>query len=651
MFSVFTSEPRASPFSHARPLPPPPFSPVKAYYVSPAPRVSTNLRLPTELPPPSGAPVLDAASFHSFELDGGHAVSSQPNSYPAAPYVPDRSIAPVFFPVQLAPPGGNVPMSGYYPPMFAMGVPTMGGGGVPNMGTAVGGGGVSVAGSGSVDSAVSGAFGRGGSMDAASYAAPMSPTLSAALPDFLYAAIGSSSPPLTSRSPLQRRGGTFSPAGDVATHEDGRPPVSWPVPHVYSADAAGGRGFHGESPLPQSTHAAAGGWNEPGRRGVRQFSRSAVEDAGSPGRDCGRGGGDVGSPGARGGAHQDHGRMQSPVYAVRGGNGSGSVRGLRRATGSASGYSRNELPPPQTLALREFRENVWQPTTLSDLSRHVVDFACDGVGVYFLIDLLKAAFLERNSSGNSRGSFAALDAAFQEVLASSRLLAMDAFGHLVLCSLFDLCSQAERLELASSCLLGNTLMLSLLVHGCRVVQKALVCLPLDFGARLAFELNDHLEECLHDANANHVVSKVVSSLDAAGSLFVLNYLRGNVFRYAIHPYGCRVLQNVFDVKSEESVGIIDELLTSVDKLVCENYGCVQSSPKYSPPGDAMKTSAPRPPALSGIFVCSTSYATGLKSSGVLLSRLSSRICCSCPSISSPPTWLSAASNSGRRTRN
>lgn len=505
-----------------------------------------------------------------------------------APYAPDRSIAPVFFPVHLAPPGVNMAMSGFYPPMFAMSMPMVGGM-MPSMGGGVhGGGSVGVSGDGSTDSVGDGGggLGRGGSMDATSRAAPMSPTLSAALPDFLYAAIGSSSPPLTSRSPLQRRGGTFAPAaahaGDVAARNDyGRPPVSLPGSDFYynTGAGAGGRGpQHGESPLPQSP-TAAGAWND-SRRGVRQFSRSAVEDAASPGRDFARGGAEAaGSPNARvaggGNPNTDHGRMQSPAYASRGGGGSGSARGLRRAAGSAAGsYSRNELPPPQTLALREFRESVWRPSTLADLSGHVVDFACDGVGVYFLIDLLKAAFAERGSSGTARDSLGALSAAFKEVVGSARLLAMDAFGHLVLCSLFDLCSQAERLELAATCLLGNTLMLSLLVHGCRVVQKALVCLPPDFGARLAFELNDHLEECLHDANANHVVSKVVSSLDAAGSLFVLNYLRGNVFRYAIHPYGCRVLQNVFDVKSKESVEIIDELLTSVDKLACENYGYV-----------------------------------------------------------------------------
>jgi hypothetical protein len=232
---------------------------------------------------------------------------------------------------------------------------------------------------------------------------------------------------------------------------------------------------------------------------------------------------------------------------------------------------RSDPPPPQTVALREFRESIWRPSSLLDLSGHVADFACDGVGAYFLSDMFKAAFIDRIAGPSSD----ALIGAFNEVLRSARVLALDAYGHLVLCSLFETVNESERTQLASVCLLGNMLSLSLHVHGCRVAQKALVLLRPDEGAMLAFELKDHLEECLQDSNANHVISRVVSELDRAGSHFVLDFLRGNVFRYAIHPYGCRVLQNVFDIKSEESLGIIDELLISVDKLVCENYGCVR----------------------------------------------------------------------------
>ena len=54
--------------------------------------------------------------------------------------------------------------------------------------------------------------------------------------------------------------------------------------------------------------------------------------------------------------------------------------------------------------------------------------------------------------------------------------------------------------------------LSLQMHGCRVIQKALESLPFDMQKEMIVELRESLMKCVEDQNGNHVVQKCIEQL-------------------------------------------------------------------------------------------------------------------------------------------
>lgn len=143
---------------------------------------------------------------------------------------------------------------------------------------------------------------------------------------------------------------------------------------------------------------------------------------------------------------------------------------------------------------------------------------------------------------------------------------------------------------------GNVLALSMQMYGCRVVQKALEYVPVEQQSAIIGELQGHILKCVKgirscgcmkdhelstishstlfaDQNGNHVIQKAIERVPADHVRFVLDAFRGEIYGLATHPYGCRVMQRVFEhCDPSLTQPLLDELHSYTQTLVCDQYG-------------------------------------------------------------------------------
>ena len=65
-------------------------------------------------------------------------------------------------------------------------------------------------------------------------------------------------------------------------------------------------------------------------------------------------------------------------------------------------------------------------------------------------------------------------------------------------------------------------------------------------ARLVGELNGCVLKCIKDQNGNHVIQKAIERVPAKHIQFIIDGFNGQVYNLATHPYGCRVIQRMFE---------------------------------------------------------------------------------------------------------
>jgi len=133
--------------------------------------------------------------------------------------------------------------------------------------------------------------------------------------------------------------------------------------------------------------------------------------------------------------------------------------------------------------------------------------------------------------------------------------------------------------------------LSLHMHGCRVVQKAIKCLDQTQVTTLITKFRSQVLNFTHDPNGNHVIQKciqVMSSLakaaasrndtDMASSLsdqlqFVVDDVVANVESLSKHRYGCRVVQRAIEFCVEhQKDAVLKKIVECHASLVDDQYG-------------------------------------------------------------------------------
>jgi len=89
------------------------------------------------------------------------------------------------------------------------------------------------------------------------------------------------------------------------------------------------------------------------------------------------------------------------------------------------------------------------------------------------------------------------------------------------------------------------------MYGCRVVQKALEHVHIDQQSILIRELDGNILKCIKDQNGNHVIQKAIEKIPTEYIQFIIDSFNNKMTDLATHPYGCRVIQRVFEHCTEE----------------------------------------------------------------------------------------------------
>jgi hypothetical protein len=209
----------------------------------------------------------------------------------------------------------------------------------------------------------------------------------------------------------------------------------------------------------------------------------------------------------------------------------------------------------------DFRMNRSKRYELFDLKGMMIDFSTDQHGSRFIQQKLEGA------------SEADKELVFSELYPMALQLMTDVFGNYVIQKFFEHGSRSQRVALARL-MHGHVLSLSLQMYGCRVVQKALEHVPSEEQVRLVQELEGHVLKCVKDQNGNHVIQKCIECvpLNTSAPFLTASFL-SQASTLAMHPYGCRVIQRIFEHGPEDhSKALLDELLKSTGVLIQDQYG-------------------------------------------------------------------------------
>jgi hypothetical protein len=135
---------------------------------------------------------------------------------------------------------------------------------------------------------------------------------------------------------------------------------------------------------------------------------------------------------------------------------------------------------------------------------------------------------------------------FEEVQTDSLYdMVQDVFGNYVIQKLVDVASKpiihSMMLELQP-----HLLELSLHTYGCRVIQKILHRSRVsDHLKWIADALTHSVVRCIMDQNGNHVIQKMIDA-HPSWCQTIVNEIIVKLDEVACHPYGCRVVQRLFE---------------------------------------------------------------------------------------------------------
>ncbi|VDN00881.1 unnamed protein product [Thelazia callipaeda] len=226
--------------------------------------------------------------------------------------------------------------------------------------------------------------------------------------------------------------------------------------------------------------------------------------------------------------------------------------------------SENEKPVRSHL-LDDFRNNRNPHLQLSEIGKHVLEFAQDQHGSRFIQQKLERASLKEKQL------------IFDEVALHAQSLMTDVFGNYVIQKFFEY-GTPEQKNVLTDAVKGNVMSLALQMYGCRVIQKALESIEPDQQMEILKEMEGQVLKCVKDQNGNHVVQKVIERVDPSKLQFIIDALvppgdNVTVCSLSTHPYGCRVIQRVLEHCTEEQKRpVLDQLHKHVKNLIVDQYG-------------------------------------------------------------------------------
>lgn len=110
--------------------------------------------------------------------------------------------------------------------------------------------------------------------------------------------------------------------------------------------------------------------------------------------------------------------------------------------------------------------------------------------------------------------------------------------------------------------------------GCRLIQKALEVLPQADGAKLVTKLKGHVAEAVTCPNANYVIQKVIQSMHAGVSGFIVEELKQSGVKTAKHRFGCRIICRLVENSAADgkTAALVDEIVKDAGDLSRHTFG-------------------------------------------------------------------------------
>eukprot|EP00939_MAST-03C_sp_MAST-3C-sp1_P000944 g944.t1 len=198
---------------------------------------------------------------------------------------------------------------------------------------------------------------------------------------------------------------------------------------------------------------------------------------------------------------------------------------------------------------------------LEDMKGRLFDFSRDQFGSRFLQQKIVS------------GTDSQKRAVFEELRQHIRVLMRDVFGNYVIQKLLRH-GLPEHVNEIAVAMRSRVLDLSLDTYGCRVVQTAFQVVNKKMRAELAQELRPHVKRCVKNQNANHVIQKCIENVESPEKDFIIDTFVGEVYDFATHPYGCRVIQRILEYCSamSQTKALMREIEKAATALMQDMYG-------------------------------------------------------------------------------
>lgn len=87
------------------------------------------------------------------------------------------------------------------------------------------------------------------------------------------------------------------------------------------------------------------------------------------------------------------------------------------------------------------------------------------------------------------------------------------------------------------------------------------------------ELEPHVPKCIKDQNGNHVIQKAIERVPQKHIQFIIDTFKGKIKDWAVHSYGCRVIQRMLEHCNEaDRESILAELHVCSASLIPDQFG-------------------------------------------------------------------------------
>lgn len=222
--------------------------------------------------------------------------------------------------------------------------------------------------------------------------------------------------------------------------------------------------------------------------------------------------------------------------------------------------------------------------TLFDIDGMIGEVAC--------VDEGAARFLQKRLR---LGTVEEKNLCMTAVLADFDVLWQDHYGNFMLRGIFEFGSTEMKQELMVAIYDFDVVAFCMHIHGCRVIQKAILCLDQEQVCKLVSAFQDKVLTFIHDPNGNHIIQRSIQVMsgfakaaptndsgqedqELTSSLsdqmqFIVDDIMENVEMLSTHRYGCRVVQRaVQHCVDLQKHAVLERIISCHEKLIVDQYG-------------------------------------------------------------------------------